>query len=530
MKTCYDVIVAGGGAAAVRAALSAADAGAQVAMITGGGPTGSTYYPLSPAWGVMYAEGEKDCEAFFSEILSSSLGCLNPKLARQLVEDSAARYYDLQSWGLHFISLESIRLKTCFGTSLRGAVLDDVSSLIPLMHRQLYKRNVNLHPDLYAIDLVIVDGQCCGLLCADKEGRQITLPAGAVVLAMGGAESLWQYCCAGDSLLGGAYATAARHGAPLVNLEFIQFLLGTFSPLPGTLFYHFTLSTHPHLTDEKDNPLLECLPNGITKETCMDAHALHGPFTTLDESMYIERSILKHSRENGRPCPAKLTYTCDIRSNHSFSRWNRYLKRANIDATSQSFLLYPHCQGFNGGVEIDENASTSIAGLYAAGESAGGIHGANRMGGNSILATQVFGHIAGTQAAVFAARSRAPLRHQAIFSVPPGADHLSSREVIRELKQVMQRYAFLERNESELLLALERIGELESLFDACAVASREKSPLPFLAANALTAARMIVTSMLARKETIGGHLRTDASVCVHNGKVQPQYLNRKQGG
>ena len=74
----------------MRAALSAADAGAQVAMITGGGPTGSTYYPLSPAWGVMYAEGEKDCEAFFSEILSSSLGCLNPKLARQLVEDSAA--------------------------------------------------------------------------------------------------------------------------------------------------------------------------------------------------------------------------------------------------------------------------------------------------------------------------------------------------------------------------------------------------------------------------------------------------------
>lgn len=514
----------------MRAALSAADAGARVIMVTGGGPAGSTYYPLSPAWGVMYAEGEKDCEEFFSEILSSSLGCINPKLVRRLVEDSAARYHDLQTWGLQFISLESIQLKTCFGASLRGAVLDDISSLIPLMLRQLHKRNVNYRPDLYAIDLAIADGQCCGLLCADREGRQVTLPAGAVVLAMGGAESLWQYCCAGGSLLGGAYGMAARHGTPLVNLEFIQFLLGTFSPLPGTLFYHFTMSTHPRLMDENDNPLLDCLPNGITEEACMDAHALHGPFTTLDASMYIERSILKRSRQNNRPCPAKLTYTCDIRSDHSFSRWNRYLERANIDATSQPFLLYPHCQGFNGGIEIDEHASTSIAGLYAAGESAGGIHGANRMGGNSILATQVFGHIAGTQAAAFAARSHVPLQQRAIFSAPSGEDHLSSGEVMRELKEAMQRYAFLERNESELLLALKKISEMESSFNACAVANREKSPAPFLVANALTAARMIVTSMLARQETIGGHLRTDTSVSSRNGKVQPQYLNRIQGG
>ena len=258
----------------------------------------------------------------------------------------------------------------------------------------------------------------------------------------------------------------------------------------------------------------------------MDAHARHGPFTTLDESMYIERSILQRSREKGRPCPAKLTYTCDIRSTPSFSRWNRYLEQANIDVTSQSFLLYPHCQGFNGGIEIDEHALTSIAGLYAAGESAGGIHGANRMGGNSILATQVFGHIAGEQAAAFAARSSAPLHHQATFSAPSGRDFLSSREVMQDLKETMQRYAFLERNELELMIALERINELESMFDACAAASREKSPVPFLAANALTAAKMIVISMLSRQETIGGHLRTDTSVCSRHGKLQPQYLNR----
>ena len=73
---------------------------------------------------------------------------------------------------------------------------------------------------------------------------------------------------------------------------------------------------------------------------------------------------------------------------------------------------------------------------------------------------------------------------------------------------------------------LDSIGELEKSFDACAAAEREKTPLPFLAANALTAARLIVTSMLARRETIGGHLRTDASIRTRDGVMQPQYLNR----
>ena len=528
MKTCFDVLVAGGGAAAVRAAISAAEAGARVAMVTGGDAlrTGATYYPLSPAWGVMYAEGEKDRDAFLCEILSSSLGCLKPELARRLVEDSAARYRDMQSWGLHFIPLESIQLKTCFGSSLRGAVLDDVSCLTPLLWKQLSKRNVCMRSDLYAIDLLMTDGRCAGLLCAGRKGEQISLPAGAVILAMGGAESLWQYRCAGNALLGGAYAMAARHGAPLVNLEFIQFLLGTVDPLPGTLFYHFTLNTHPRLTDGEGEPLLNRLPDGITPEACMDAHALHGPFTTQDESMYIERSILRRSRESGHPCPARLSYTCDIRGMKPFSRWNRYLERAHIDAAAQSFLLYPHCQGFNGGIEIDAQAGTCIPGLYAAGESAGGVHGANRMGGNSILATQVFGHIAGRNAAGFASKHPAPAQYQGIFGVLPGRDCLAGGEVLQRLRKIMQQYAFLERNEAELLLALDSIGELEKSFDACAAAEREKTPLPFLAANALTAARLIVTSMLARRETIGGHLRTDASIRTRDGVMQPQYLNR----
>src|SRR5699024_10077873 len=106
--------------------------------------------------------------------------------------------------------------------------------------RQLQRRGVRVLAQLEAIDLCVQDGRCCGLLCAGPNGETVRLAAGAVVLATGGAESLWEYRCAGEGLLGAAYAMAARHGAPVVNLEFIQFLLGTLSLVPHTLFYHFT--------------------------------------------------------------------------------------------------------------------------------------------------------------------------------------------------------------------------------------------------------------------------------------------------
>lgn len=154
-------------------------------MVTGGdvGAGGSTYYPFSPAWGIMYADSDADCDVFYQEILSSGMGCMKPALVRRLVEDSRARYRELQNWGLSFRSLEDIRLTTCFGAVLRGAVLDDVANLRAPFLRQLQRRGVRVLAQLEAIDLCVQDGRCCGLLCAGPNGETVRLAAGAVVLA-----------------------------------------------------------------------------------------------------------------------------------------------------------------------------------------------------------------------------------------------------------------------------------------------------------------------------------------------------------
>lgn len=527
MRKTADVLVAGGGAAAVRAACAAADTGANVLMVTGGdvGAGGSTYYPFSPAWGIMYADSDADCDVFYQEILSSGMGCMKPALVRRLVEDSRARYRELQNWGLSFRSLEDIRLTTCFGAVLRGAVLDDVANLRAPFLRQLQRRGVRVLAQLEAIDLCVQDGRCCGLLCAGPNGETVRLAAGAVVLATGGAESLWEYRCAGEGLLGAAYAMAARHGAPVVNLEFIQFLLGTLSPVPHTLFYHFTLSTHPELLDADGQPLLSDLPEGVTPDMCLDAHARHGPFTTVDASQYLERAILARTRTQRPLRGVQLRYTQDISRLPSFAHWNGYLQRMRVRPMAQPFWLYPHCQGFNGGIEIDENAATAIAGLYACGESAGGIHGANRMGGNAILATQVFGRIAGISAAAFARAHPPCALTPAAFTAPRGADCLSAWETLDRLRALMQRHAFLERDEQGLSLALAGVRELQAQFDPQARAAAGRTRLPYAVANALTAAQLILSSMRRRTHTCGSHFRTDAPAQSMPGLLQPLRLD-----
>lgn len=527
MDTCYDVIVAGGGAAGIRAAIEAADYGASVALILGEPfcASGSTYYPFSPAWGIMYAESDKDKDIFYQEIMSSCMGCVKPELSRRLVEDSSQVYGEMKEWGLNFIPLEDLRLKTCFGGVLRGAVLDDVVNLKASFQKQLLRRGVTVIAESAVVDLLTDDEGCCGVLCSDPKGRLNHVFSGAVVLAMGGAESLWQYRCAGNRLLGGAYAIAAKHGARLLNLEFIQFLLGTLSPVPHTLFYHFTMKTQPKLLNEDGEPLI--IEPSVTDEECLCAHAGHGPFTTIDCSMHIERAILRESRKRGRPSCAKLIYTKDIRQMPEFSHWMRYLTKMRVDPMAQPFLLFPHCQGFNGGIEIDEEARTGIAGLYACGESAGGIHGANRMGGNSILATQVFGRIAGKNAAKFAKKGGIR-RIKVMDSFDGGEDRLRAEEALEHIRSIMQKRAFIERSEPELTEGLRALNDIKRSFSPAAQARKTSSDLPYRVGNALTAATLIVYSMKNRKETRGGHLRTDALGTDENAALRPIVLSEIQ--
>ena len=138
-KLTCDVLVVGAGAAGIRAALTAAAAGRDTVLLseTPPGESGSTFYPLSPPWGVMYAEDPQDAQTFYEEILTSSGGCIDRRLAQTLAEESVRVRDTLLAEGLPLRTHASMGLTGCFGTKPRGAVLETLTTAQAVWRQRL---------------------------------------------------------------------------------------------------------------------------------------------------------------------------------------------------------------------------------------------------------------------------------------------------------------------------------------------------------------------------------------------------------
>ncbi|WP_132013149.1 FAD-binding protein [Hydrogenispora ethanolica] len=512
-----DVLVVGGGAAGIRAAIAAHDAGATVLLVTAGrlGGGGSTFYPDSLPWGILSAgESENGAAEFYEEILSVAGGVADRRLVEVLARDSDARLRELFGYGLEFTSLVRNHEKPCFGGRPRGFQLNRLSQAQACLLRELFKRAIAILEGFSGVDLLLRDGVCAGMLGLDAAGQGVEIAAGAVVLATGGAESLWRYGFGDREQLGAGYAMAIRNGAALANLEFIQFIPGTLAPRPGSNFHHPTLSSLPALRNADGAEFLtDYLPPETSVAACLNCRASHGPFSYEDESRHFDLAIVRESERLGAP-GAAVVYGPDFFLEPKFRLWRDYLAARGVDSRREPLWIYPHCQGFNGGIRIDETGMSGIPNLFACGETAGGPHGANRMGGNAILATQVFGKLSGEHAAKLARRSSRR-------SGPAGASRdwlrdfdsghparLAPEQVLDGIRETMHAAAGIIRSETRLRAGLDSLAGL----------ARDYNPLEYpgpalrtalAAANALLTATAILQAMLARKESRGPHFRED---------------------
>ena len=511
-----EVLVVGGGAAGIRAALAAYDAGAAVLLIASEPPGsgGSTFYPHSLPWGILSAgESETGAAEFCQEILSVSGGMADRRLVEILARDSNARLRDLCDYGLEFSSLVRNGEKPCFGGQPRGFQLNDVSQAKACLLRELGRRAIPVQDRLTLVDLLVRDGVCGGALAVDSDGQLVAISAGAVILATGGAEALWRYGFGTPRQLGAGYAVALRNGAALVNMEFIQFIPGTLAPRPGSNFHHPTLSSLPTLSNRNGAEFLgDYLPPGIAGAACLKSRASHGPFSCEDESRYFDLAIVRESEQYQAPGVA-VSYGPDFFEEPRFRLWREYLAARGMDPRREALWIYPHCQGFNGGIRIDGTGMSDIVNLFACGESAGGPHGANRMGGNAILATQVFGKISGENAARRARLApksfpRAVAREELAKFDSGQAARVDPEQVLAEIRGIMQQGAGIIRNETRLRSALDSIAGLERQFNALGYAGPAFATA-LAAANALQTATAILRAMLVRKESRGPHFRED---------------------
>ena len=366
MKIDCDVLIIGGGMAGIRAAIEASDSGADVMLVSRKkhGYGGASFYPNSLPWGVLTAGHEDNApEKYYNEIIAASCGAIDERLVQILAEQSNERFNDLLSYGIEFTTLASTNRVPCFGEKPRGAQLNSMSNLRESLNKQLIKRPITVVDSVSILELIVKDGKCLGAVGQSSSEESVIFSAKAVVLATGGAESLWKHNLITPDVSGDGYAMALRNSAKLCNMEFIQFIPGTVNTGAPLNFHSSSLRSIPAVKNGRGEEFLtKYLPEGVSINDCFNLRAAHGPFSNEDVSRFFDISMEKE-KQAGNGEGISIVYGKEYYKG-DFKLWKELLNSKGVDTTKTDIKIYPHCQGFNGGIVIDEGCRTGIEGLF----------------------------------------------------------------------------------------------------------------------------------------------------------------------
>ncbi len=531
-----DVLVIGGGGAGCRAAVAAHDSGSSVAVLLKRelGKSGATAFKGNEiaGYGVPDGAGDPDDnpETFYEDIINAGLGMADPELVRILAEDAKPSFDDLEGWGLECQMRDGrpVITKGCFATRARNRLLKGHGEpIMRVLVDQIRRRPaIRVLENTQAVALVMADGECAGAVGFDRDNELTLFDAKAVVLATGGASTVFTANLNPDEISGDGYALARGVGARFVNMEFMQAGIGFRYPAVG-LFNSFLWAARPRMTNAGGEEFLSrFLPPGISAEEVLAAHNGHFPFSTCDKAMYLDIAVQREIAMGNGSAHGGVTvdfrhvtqaFLDDLRDEDLNAVWpltKEFYRQRGVDLLEQTVEIACFAQAFNGGLRIDRNAMTTVPGLFAAGEIAGGPHGADRLGGNMLLASQVFGKIAGREAARFA-QSRAGRTADAKVAAAQAEEALSlcfkaidTRHCEGVLKAAADANLLICRSESSLKRLLNTAESLESELrkaPSSDTPDRENADL----AGKIAAVQLMSQAALARRESRGSHYRED---------------------
>lgn len=510
-----DVLVIGGGLAGLRAATAAREAGAQVAIAVKGklGRSGCSAMTTAGFAASLPGLGLGDtCEAHAADTIAGGAHVGDAELIAIMCREAAGELDYLERLGALFQrDGERYRL-TPSGDHSRPRVLLTPNNLgvdltVPLAaHAEAI--GVRKLEFTMAVELVTGEGAVVGAVCFDlRTKRFMTVAANATVLATGGAGRLFTMTSNPNDITGDGFALAAGAGARLRDMEFIQFYpwrcIDPFdnarvSIQPST----FVLGAR--LYNAAGERFMQAFnPSGAEVST-RDIGA-RGIFDQMRAGLGV--------RGGARLDLSGLSPAEFERSNPKVAK---YVKGMNIDYATYPFILSPEAHYWMGGVAIDTFGATSIDGLYSAGETAGGIHGANRLNSNAIPDTLVFGARAGARAAAVAKSGRnasligpAARAWEVRTTQGPGLPDVALTGRLGALRQRMWTSLGIIRNAETMQ---------DGLAHVCALRQELTAAGPGDAANLRRWLELLflcevgeqgLTSALARQESRGAHYRED---------------------
>jgi len=554
----YDVVVIGAGGAGLRAAIAAHDAGAKVAVVCksllGKAHTVMAEGGIAAAMGNLYPED--NWEVHFRDTMRGGKMLNNWRMAQLHAQEAPERVIELEEWGALFDRTgDGLISQRDFGGH-RYARLAHVGDRTGLeMIRTLQQRTVALGIDVF-MECTVTDifkdpstgsGQAprvSGAFAYWREtGRFVVFRSPSVVLATGGIGKSYQVTSNSWEYTGDGHALALRAGASLINMEFVQFHpTGMVWPpsVKGILVTESVRGDGGVLKNsEGERFMFNYIPEFFKKETADTIEEAEGWYTDKknhrrppellprDEVARAINSEIKAGR--GSPHGGVFLDIASRRDAEFIRRrlpsmYHQFKELADVDITAEPMEVGPTCHYVMGGVEVNADTEESIvSGLYAAGEVAGGMHGSNRLGGNSLSDLLVFGRRAGHNAAYHSYRGRddkpriteeqiktaqekalAPFMHE-------GGENPYT--IQKDLQDVMQRLVGIIRRGDELTESLVEIEKLKERAKQLSVEGhRQYNPGWHLAIdlwNMLIVSECIARAALERQESRGGHTRDD---------------------
>jgi succinate dehydrogenase/fumarate reductase flavoprotein subunit len=495
-EASFDVIVIGSGAAGLRAALSVREAGLSVCVVSEGNPGKSTCTGYSG--GVMAGSlGADKGAAHLRRTLAAGRGLNEVKLAEILVEEAPVRLRELRQWGINADFLNGYLYAKGHPPALGMAIV-----------RCLIGRNEELGScfwnNLVVADLLAHDGAVGVNAYAKSSGDWLTLAAKAVVIATGGASALFLRHDNPKSILGHGYRLALEAGAELRDMEFVQFYpLCLAAPGAAPLVIPPRLADRGRLINEDHEDLHE-------KYKIVERPAGERARDLLSQALFREiyqkgKRVLLDLRNLSEQ---------DWRSDPFASSLQGLLLKRH-GAGTRPLQIAPAAHHCMGGIKVDAGGAACVPGLFAAGEAAGGLHGANRMGGNALSETLVFGARAGHSAAAWASGLK-DIDRQALSKA--AANRISQwagcadkgAELMERLRKVMWEDGGIIRNAEGLCRARAAVQEIQE--EAFSPPSRPsgKALLDLIALrSAAKVAALILEAAFRRQESRGAHFRED---------------------
>ncbi len=555
----YDVLVIGAGGAGLRAAIEASAAGVKVGLVCKS-LLGKAHTVMAEG-GVAAALGNVDdrdnWRVHFADTMRGGQYVNSWRMAELHAKEAPDRVRELEAWGAVFDRTADGRiLQRNFGGHRypRLAHVGDRTGLE--MIRTLQDHGIHQGIEVYmehTIVTLLKDGaRVVGAFGYDRErGRFKVFQAKAIVLATGGigrayriTSNSWEYTGDGQSL-------AYHAGAELVDMEFVQFHpTGMIWP-PSVIGILVTEGVRGDggvlLNKDGKRFMFANIPDNYKSQTADnpeegwrytqgDKIARRPPeLLTRD---HVSRCIMDEVKA-GRGSPhggvfldiawikEKIPNAAEYIKRKLPSMYHQFMQLANLDITKEPMEVGPTTHYMMGGVRVDaETQMSSVAGLFAAGEVAAGLHGANRLGGNSLSDLLVFGKRAGEFAAIFAQKydagriDTAQIEEAARETLEPfdraaGANGEAEGpyRVQNDLQELMQNLVGIVRREEEMVRALDRLSELWQRSQNVVVhGHREYNPgwhTVIDLRHLLTVSEAITRSAIERKESRGGHFRDD---------------------